>query len=374
MARNLASGGGVADSFLQPYVHATAFRPPLYPVLLGCLFHVFGVHLAVAQAANVVLGALVVVLAERLTTRIAGPRAGLAAAVTVGLSPSLLANDAIPLSEPLGLVLVLLVVWFLVDRHWVLGGATIGLFLLTRPTGPALLLAAAVGLFLWVGWRVTLRVVLAAAVIVAPWSVRNELRLHTPSLVTSNGFNLSAMYSPEAIARGGFVDPVLDPAFSWLPPSRVGEATWDHVLFERGLQGAITHPGSVVRTVLSNIGHLSEVLPNDDIDRGDGRNIRFRTDTLPVFHVTSVLGLAGFWRHRRDRRTILLLLLAGAVVLPSAITVVAPRLRATMDLALAVGAALLLSPPRRSGAPGQTDLSRMERHGRKWRTPTTTAR
>lgn len=263
----------------------------------------------------------------------------------VGLSPSLLANDAIPLSEPLGLALVLLVVVFLVDRHWVLGGATIGLFLLTRPTGPALLLAAAVGLFGWVGWRVALRVVLAAAVIVAPWSVRNELRIHTPSLVTSNGFNLSAVYSPEAIARGGFVDPVLDPDFSWLPPSRLGEATWDHVLLERGLLGAITHPGSVFKTVLSNVGHLSEVLPNDNIDQGDGRNLRFRTDTLPVFYVTSVLGLAGFWRHRRDRHATLLLLLAGAVVLPSALTVVAPRLRATMDLA--IGAALLLSPAAR---------------------------
>lgn len=219
MARNVAVGRGVADSFLQPYVHATAFRPPLYPVLLGGLFHVFGVHLAVAQATNVVLGALVVVLAERLTTRIAGPRAGLAAALIVGLSPSLLANDAIPLSEPLGLALVLLVVVVLVERHWVLGGATIGLFLLTRPTGPALLLAAAVGLFGWVGWRVALRVVLAAVVVVAPWSVRNELRIHTPSLVTSDGFNLSAMYSPEAIARGGFMNPVLDPDFSWLPPS-----------------------------------------------------------------------------------------------------------------------------------------------------------
>lgn len=356
MARNVAAGRGVADSFLQPAVHATAFRPPLYPVVLGGLFHVFGVHLAVAQAANVVLGALVVVLAERLTTRIAGPRAGLAAAVLVGLSPSLLANDAIPLSEPLGLVLVLLVIMFLIDRHWVLAGTATGLFLLTRPTGPALLVAVAGCLYLRVGWRVALRAVLAAAVIVAPWSVRNEIRLHTPSLVTSNGFNLSAMYSPEAIARGGFVDPVLDPAFSWLPPSLIGEGAWDHRLVERGLRGAITHPGSVVKTVLSNVGHLGEVLPNDTIDRGDGRNIRFRTDTLPLFYVTLVLGLAGFWRHRRDPRATLLLLLAAAVVLPSALTVVAPRLRATMDLALPIGMALLFSPlGGRSAGAGQPD-------------------
>lgn len=92
------------------------------------------------------------------------------------------------------------------------------------------------------------------------------------------------------------------------------------------------------------------MLPNDNIDQGDGRNLRFRTDTLPAFYVTSVLGLAGFWRHRRDRRATLLLLLAGAVVRPSALTVVAPRLRATMDLALAIGAALLLSPAARPGS------------------------
>ncbi|MDQ6838538.1 MAG: glycosyltransferase family 39 protein, partial [Actinomycetota bacterium] len=346
MAGNFAAGRGVADSFLQPYVHATAFRPPLYPVLLGSLFHVFGVHLVVAQAANVLLGALVVVLAERLTTKIAGPAAGLRAAIAVGLCPSLLANDAVPLSEPLGLVLFLLALLFLADRLWIPAGVTVGLFLLTRPTGPALLVAACVWLAVHAGWRNSLRLLFAAAVVAAPWMARNEVRLHSPSIVTSNGFNLSAMYSPEAIARGGFVDPATDPTFWWLRPSQIGEGPWDQTLVRRGLGGVVSHPVAVVETVASNLGHLSELLPNDPIDRGDGRNIRFRTATLPVFYMTAVLGLLGLWRFRRDPRARLLLLLAAAVVLPSALTVVAPRLRATMDLTLAIGAALLLTPAR----------------------------
>ena len=346
MARNVAAGRGVADSFLQPYVHATAFRPPLYPALLGGLFHIVGVHLAVAQAANVMLGAVVVVLAERLTTKIAGPAAGLGAAVAVGLCPSLLANDAVPLSEPLGLALFLLVLIFIADRRWIPAGVTVGLFVLTRPTGPALLAAAGIWVAVRVGWRSSLRLLFASAVVVTPWIARNEIQLHTASIVTSNGFNLSAMYSPEAIARGGFVDPVMDPAFAWLPPSQLGEATWDHVLLTRGLRGAITHPGVVIKTVARNVGHLSELLPNDTVDRGDGRNIPFRSATLPAFYATSVLGFLGFCRHRRDPRTCLLLLLAAAVVLPSDLTVVAPRLRATMDLALAMGAGLLFTPNR----------------------------
>jgi hypothetical protein len=345
MARNVAAGRGVADSFLQPYVHATAFRPPLYPALLGGLFHLFGVHLAVAQAANVILGAVVVVLAERLATKIAGTAAGLGAAVAVGLCPSLLANDAVPLSEPLGLVLFLLVLLFIADRRWIPAGVTVGLFVLTRPTGPALLVAAGIWIAVRAGWRNSLRLLFASAVIVAPWIARNEIQLHTASIVTSNGFNLSAMYSPEAIARGGFVDPVLDPTFAWLPPAQVGEATWDHILLQRGLRGAISHPGVVVKTVARNLGHLSEVLPNDAVDRGDGRNIAFRSATLPIFYATSVLGFLGLWRHRRDLRACPLLLLAAAVVVPSALTVVAPRLRATMDLALAIGAGIPFAEP-----------------------------
>ncbi|MDQ6783521.1 MAG: hypothetical protein M3063_08785 [Actinomycetota bacterium] len=348
MAGNVAAGRGVADSFLQPYVHATAFRPPLYPALLGGLLHFVGPYLAVAQAANVLLGALVVILAERVTTKIAGRRAGLVAAIVVGLSPPLLANDAIPLSEPLGLVLFLVVVLFLVDERWIPAGLAAGLFLLTRPTGPALVLAAGIWVLHRAGWRALLHLLVTTSIVVAPWVVRNEVQLHTPSLVTSNGFNLTAMYSPEAMAHGGFVDPVLDPTFWWLRPARVGEANWDQTLLRRGLGGAVSHPGAVVATVFRNVGHLAELLPNDSIDRGDGRNIRLRSAALPVFYLTAALGCLGFWRHRRRPGAVLLLGVAAAVVLPSALTVVAPRLRATIDLALAIGVGLLVVAPNQA--------------------------
>ena len=54
IATSVAHGHGFAADYPYGWVHATAFRPPLYPLLLGAAFAVFGVHLAVAQALNVV--------------------------------------------------------------------------------------------------------------------------------------------------------------------------------------------------------------------------------------------------------------------------------------------------------------------------------
>jgi 4-amino-4-deoxy-L-arabinose transferase-like glycosyltransferase len=354
IARNVASGWGIVDAYPQIFNHATAFRPPLYPVLLGELFRVFGPHVAVAQAANAVLGSLVVVLAYQLATRLAGPRAGLVAAVAVALSPSLLANDVVPLSEPLSLVLFLGVILLLLDRRSVVAGLAMGLLVLTRPSAPVLLAVAAIWLLCNVGWRAAFRFVFVASVVVAPWIVRNQIRLHTPVLVTSNGFNVAAMYSPEALSRGGFVDPVFDrQAFGWLRPAQFDEAKWDSLLLRRGIKGAVTHPVDVARIVGQNMVDLTEIRP--DRNRGaevlDGRNLGFRTVTLPFFYLTTILGLLGFWLHRRDSRVRLLFLLSSSVVALSVLTIAAPRLRAPMDLALAIGVGLLAVRPLGKSAP-----------------------
>jgi 4-amino-4-deoxy-L-arabinose transferase-like glycosyltransferase len=364
IAHNFAIGHGIADYYPQVQdhlrVHATAFRPPLYPALLGALFKLFGTHLAVAQAANAVLGAIVVVLADIVATRIAGPRAGLAASGIVALTPSLLANDLVPLSEPLSLVLFLLVLLLLIERRWVTAGFATGLLLLTRPSGPALLLAAG-GWLVWkAGWKATLRFAATAMVTVAPWVVRNQIHMHAPVLITSNGFNVNAVYSSEALADGGFVDASIDPRFGWLRPV-VDEPKWDQALLRHGLHGAVAHPASVVHVVALNVVHIAELLPgaNRGPEQLDGRNLTFRVWTLPVFYLTTALGVLGLWRHRSNRLAVLLVVLAAVLVVPSILTVAVPRLRAPLDLALAIGAALCflpVSPVTANGeAKGQDD-------------------
>lgn len=363
IAHNFAIGNGIADTYPQVLVHATAFRPPLYPAMLGLLFKVFGTHLAVAQAANAVVGSLVVVLVDILVTRISTPRAGLIAAAIVAVTPSLLANDLVPLSEPLSLLIFLAIVLLMIDERWLAAGVATGLLLLTRPSAPALLAAGGVWLVSRVGWRTAFRFVAAAIVTIAPWVIRNEVHFHSPVLVTSNGFNVNAIYSPEALAGTTFVDASVDPRFAWLKPTTTNEAQWDRALLRHGVHGALTHPVSVARIVIRNALQEAELLPgrNRWAELSDGRNLGFRLVTLPIFYLTTVLGVIGLWRCRHRRWVWLLFLLGFVLVAPSVVTVAAPRLRAPLDLVLAIGAGLCLGAreaPSTAGAPtAEADFS-----------------
>ena len=95
IATSIAHGNGFAAKYPYGFEHATAFRPPLYPLLLGTAFAIFGVHLAVAQALNVILGSGVVVLIAIVAARVGGRRAGLIAAGLATIYPPLLANDGV---------------------------------------------------------------------------------------------------------------------------------------------------------------------------------------------------------------------------------------------------------------------------------------
>lgn len=202
----------------QLHVHATAFRPPLYPVLLGGWITLFGDSLTAARSLNVLIGLGVVALATVLARRLGGRVAGAVCGGLVAVYPPLLANDATTLAEPLGLLLLATLLAVLNRRWWavsVLGG----LLMLTKPAAQGvlvLLVLAAIVLVARSGvdrrWRRGLAaggiVAVTGAVVVLPWIVRNSVELGTMSLVTSNGFTISAIYAPAAQKQGSFLDPV----------------------------------------------------------------------------------------------------------------------------------------------------------------------
>src|SRR3990170_4027795 len=85
------AGASLAEG--RGYVHfltreATALFPPGYPFFLAGLYRAFGADPAVAEGANVVLGALSGVLAFALATALFGRRAGLTAGLALALFPS----------------------------------------------------------------------------------------------------------------------------------------------------------------------------------------------------------------------------------------------------------------------------------------------
>lgn len=354
LALNLVNGHGFSDTFPQLMLHPTAWRPPLFPFVLGAVYAVFGPHLFFGQLLNALIGSVAIVLVDRLGARIAGPTAGLVAATVAAVYPELLANDLTTLSEPLSHLLMLGTILLLLQRRLELAGLASGLLVLGRASAQPLVPVLAVWALVHVGWRRALRYTLVAIVVVSPWAIRDWIQLGSPVLVTSNGFNLAAAYSPEARQSGSFVDATKDPRFSATWPLERNEVAWSAALTHLSLSELRRHPSELIQVLGRNARDMFEIRPSTNIpaETLDGRNLDFRRRTIFVFYVVTILGLVGLgtaWRREGAR---LLVLVAALFTAGSLLIVSPPRLRSPFDLACAIGTGLLVARLRQAGVPG----------------------
>ncbi|HKF89950.1 MAG TPA: hypothetical protein VKC52_00560 [Acidimicrobiia bacterium] len=343
IASAFANGDGISAPFPLTYLHPTAFRPPLYPALLGAVYWVTGVHVGVGQLLNVALGATVVVLAAMLGGHIAGRRGGVAAGIAVGVYPPMIANDVVLLSEPLSLALLLAMILLLVRGRPAWAGATCGLLVLTRPSAQLLVVVVAAWLVWRAGWRAAARFGVVSLVVVAPWVVRNWVLIGAPVIVTSNGFNLVSTYSDEALASKGFADAVFDGRFRRINDTNRNEMELDNAYRRHALDDVRDRRTTPLLVARHNLARYFDLRPdiNESAERSDGRDITVRNVTLPLVYLVTVGGIVGLVRARR-RRGAELLLLEGAYFTVASIAVIAvPRLRAPLDLAAAIGVGLL---------------------------------
>ena len=227
LASNIANGLGYVHRFPQLEAHPTAFRPPLYPILLGAFYRVFGEHLVVGRLLSMALGMGVVLLAFLLARRIAGWRAAMVAGLLVAVYPPLLANDTFLLTEPLSLLLLLGMLHVLDRGRWAWAGVLCGLSILSRPSAQFIVVVVAIWVLWRLGWKRALYFAGVTALVVVPWVVRNWVQVGEPVLVSSNGFNFAASYSPQAKESNTFVDPVFDERFASYRLLMFDEAAWD---------------------------------------------------------------------------------------------------------------------------------------------------
>ena len=342
LATNLAEGKGYVDVYPQLALHATAFRPPAYPALLAVAYWLFGAHPGVGRALNVVIGTAVVFVAFVVVRRHVGRWAAVGTAVALAVSPNLIANDTFTLSDPLALLILLLLVDSLLRRRWVLAGVLTGALILTRPSAQYLAVVLAIWVLYSIDWRRALAYLAIVGLVVAPWVIRNWVQLGSPVLVTSNGYNWSAMYSPPAQEAGGFVDPLNNHWFDSMRLYQFNEVLWDRHLTEIGQRNARHHPGLFLHVASRNAAAFFEVDPslNRGAEAEDGRSLATRNDTLWVFYVTAGVGLVGLWIGRRRRMTQLMVLIGAYFTLASLVFIAAPRLRAPVDLVFALGVGL----------------------------------
>ena len=359
IARNVAAGKGFSNRYPGLLLHATAFRPPGYPLLLSGFFAVFGPSAGLARGINVVLGLGVIALTYGLLRRHVSFTAALAGSLAVAVMPNLIANDTYVLDEPMALCLMLGLIWALLARRWWLSGALCGLLVLTRPSAQFFVLVLAVWVLVRADWRSMLRFVAVAFLVVSPWLVRNWIQVGSPVLVTSNGFNWAAIYSPAAQSAGVFIDPTTNPAYDKDRLLQFDELAWSNTLQSQGVHALEQHPTYVLHVVKYNAEAFFELRPsfNRFAELWDGRDTRILGDTLWVFYLELGIGAFGLVAARRTHLAQLFIIEGAYFTAASLLFIAAPRLRAPLDLALGVGVGLAADwlVQRRTPAPGTAE-------------------
>jgi len=192
------SYNSVALDLLHGVGFTGADRVPLYPLWVAALHAVSGENYNLIPLAQAFLGAGTVLLTYLLGRRIFGHWPALGAALLAAVSYTLRRQSPYVLSEVLftpALLIVAVTLWDAMERpsvrRFAWAGLWVGVADLVRPTllfFPLFVAAAAVAF--WGGRRGSRYAVayaLVAALVVAPWTLRNYLRFHTfLPLATSN--------------------------------------------------------------------------------------------------------------------------------------------------------------------------------------------
>lgn len=141
-AANLAAHGHFYYRTILGGSYPTAEHPPLFSLVLTVVSWFGGDTLTAHRIAGCVVGSVAVVLIGMVGTRIAGPRAGLFAALLAAFYPPLVTADALVMSEPLFVALVALALLVAMRARlsgglgWAAAlGAVIALTTLTRGEG-----------------------------------------------------------------------------------------------------------------------------------------------------------------------------------------------------------------------------------------------
>ena len=291
--------------------HASAFRPPLYPIALASVYELSGTanpgsRWHAGRLAQALLGSLAVAMTMLVAWLLAGEAVAVAAGGIAAIFPPLLMISSTLLTENLFIVLELgavgALLWRIRSPHrvrWlVLAGVLAGLAALTRGNGLILLIPLALG-----AWNERPRfsrhallapavVAVVAALTVAPWTVRNAIDLHAFIPVsTQSGFGLGGQYnataqhgSPPAVWRPPYEFREFRGLFLHKPP--LGEVKIDRRLRDSALSYIQDHPLSLLKVAYWNGRRLFAL---------DGTRMeRFIAPFLGVRPLLAEAGIYGF--------------------------------------------------------------------------------
>jgi 4-amino-4-deoxy-L-arabinose transferase-like glycosyltransferase len=286
-ARSIASGHGYPPSGYLLQGGPTAIRGPAYPFLLGAVYAISGDSQNAGRLLDAALGALAVLLLYLVAKRVWGRRVALVAAAMAAIFPPLVLLSRDLVSESLFVPLVLGTVLCALEfrrsggaLRWALAsGGLCGVAILTRPTGFALLLPVALGVWT-LRPRLRPRAVLAPACalccsffVVVPWVARDAVEFgRFVPVTTSGGIAVAGTYNQASFQSddrpGAWRDPQAIPQFRYLfVTPGIDEATVDARLRQAARNFAWQHPAYVVEATGWNLLRLFEIVGGSVVDR-----------------------------------------------------------------------------------------------------------
>ena len=326
----LADGHGFIAPFKFVFDHvsvATAEHPPLYSVLLAGPA-LLGLDSPDSQRlAGSLFGAVTIVALGLLGRRLAGDRAGLLAAGIGAVYPSLIAADGALMSETLYgalIALSLLAAYRLLDApsagRAVVLGAVSALAALTR--GEALLLLPLVLIPVVWGrrggaWRPAVVALVAFAVVLAPWTVRNWIVFDQPvAIATNSGTAVAGANCAETYASG-------DRLGGWFPPcikEHPGKNEAEHhaAALRDGVSYARHHAGRLPVVLAARFGRVWSFYKPFAIP--EGRSVRVQKLGVLMFFVLLPLAAAGVFLLRRRGEVTWILAVPFIIVAVTALT------------------------------------------------------
>lgn len=304
-------------------LHPSLWKAPVYPLWVGALYSIGGVHPGLVKTVQVVFGVAVIALTWLLARRLFGERAATFAAFLVAVYPMAFQFEELLYSEAIAtplLLAVLVLAWTRRPTAWraVATGAVLGVAMLTRPSFGMLGAAILVAWVALAGWRrgIGLTVVagLAAALVIAPWTWRNH---HVDGGFTPISIQDAALY-------GTFNDEAAHDKvhpWAWRPVPRgylhvLDRPTSDHAFGARlrklGTDYIRAHPSSVIKAFYWNgINRTFDVRtpPSAQYEAPfEGRVGWFSKLGAYCYVLVALAALAGLLRHRRRRGLVLAVL------------------------------------------------------------------
>jgi len=358
----IVNGHGFTDPWALLATHRyrpSAAHPPLYSIVLSGLYLLGGHGALIQRSLGLLLGTVTLVLVGLLGRRVGGERLGVIAALLYAVYPVMIAVDGDLMSEVLYGPLIagmLLAAFALYDRPTVrralVLGVVIGLAALTRTeallfvpfllvpvawrarsggrgpgTGPGRAVLAGVG-------------ILACAVVIAPWLIRNEVAFGRFVLISTNnqtviaGANCPQTY--HGVNMGGWDITCI------APRTKTNEAAQAAIWQHDGLSYAAHHLSRLPAVIALRELRVWDLWQPRRQARtfAEGQQIDVAEAGVAAFWLLALVAIPGVLALRRRPPALLILLAPAAVVcLTTAIGYGVPRLRDSFDIALPVLAA-----------------------------------